>query len=88
MALLAGRILFGNGVWSILAKANCNGFLAATSFHVSPSRAMARLASAGLELISGMLHYLAHDGIFEAAFLILVASNACGASDVVAISSG
>src|SRR5579864_7473991 len=85
MALLAGGILFGNGVWRVLAEMHRNRILAAACFDVGPAGSMTGFATVSFLGCSGMGHGLAHHRILEAALLVRVARNAGFAADVVSI---
>src|SRR5690242_2993313 len=88
MAVLADRVLLGNGVWRILSKANGNGVLAAAGFHVSAARSVARFAAPCFQRGLGMGHRFTHDGVLEAVVLVLMAGNAGLAAHIVAVPGG
>lgn len=86
MAVQAGGVLLGNGVIGILAEANRNGVLAAACLDMGFARPVTRFAAASLQRSPGIpQHDLAHDGVFEAMLLILVAGYTRFAADVVAV---
>src|SRR6266568_6706111 len=86
MAIQANRIFLCNGVCRILAESNRNGVLASPGLDVGSPGPMTRFASAGLVGSPRICHHLAHDGVLEAAVLILVAGYTGLAAYIVAIS--
>jgi len=85
VAIHADGVLLGDGVLGVFSETDGDGVLAAPCLHVSSAGAVAGFASAGLFGRVGMCHGLAHDGVLEAAILVLVAGDAGFAPDIVAI---
>jgi hypothetical protein len=85
MAIQTDGVFLGNGVRGVLAETNGDGVLAAPGLNVGFAWAVASFASTGLLGSPGMRHHFAHDGVLEAAILILVASYAGLAAYIIAI---
>ena len=87
MTFQARRILLCDGVVRILAETDRNRFLSSSRFHMRASWSMAGFATAAFQRIPRVLHYFPHDGVLEAALLILVACDAYVTTYIVPICS-
>src|SRR5262249_43357696 len=86
VAVHTNGVLFSDGVRRILPKPNGNGVFSPAGLDVGASRTMASLAASRLFGRTRLEeHGFAHDGVFEAAMLIVVAADAGVAADVIAV---
>jgi len=87
VAIHADGVLLGDGVGRILAETNGNAVFAPASFYVCAAWAMTGLAASRfLWCMRVEQHDLAHDGVLEALMLIVMASYAGIAANVVPVS--
>ena len=86
VAIHANGVLLGNRVLRILAEADGDSFFATAGLHVGAARTMARFAAPGFfGSMRIAQHHFAHHGVLESAILIVMASDAGFAADVVAV---